>query len=138
MIWFIRRAIDPEAEVAFLPDSEVLTYAEATGATPFHHPGAALRNTGFRTGFDALLARENVNDPAMTLLALTIRGAETTERDLTKWSPGLRAITTGLRSVHASDDDFVAAITPVLDGLLRFCQEVVTTDVPQLPSAANA
>src|SRR4051794_27556136 len=104
MIWLIRRRIDPDAEIVFLPDGEVMPYAEANGATPFHHPGAELRNTGLRTGFDAVIAKYNLTDPALTALALIIRGAETQERQLTQWSQGFRAIGSGLRSLHDDDD----------------------------------
>src|SRR3954468_13004737 len=103
MIWLIRRRIDPDAEIVFLPDSEVMAYAEAHGATPFHHPGAELRNTGLRTGVDSMIAKHNLADPALTALALIIRGAETQDRQLTPWSQGLRAIGSGLRAIHEND-----------------------------------
>jgi hypothetical protein len=128
MIWLIRREIDPGAEIAFLPEGEVMAYAAEHGATAFHHPGAELRNTGLRTGFDALVAREQLTDPALTVLALIVRGVETPARDLTPWSAGLRAIALGLRAHHAGDEEFVAAIGQALDGLYRFCQDLVSID----------
>jgi hypothetical protein len=136
MIWLIRGRIDPDAEIAFLPDSEVMADAQATGATPFHHPQAALRHTGFRTGFDALLTHYQLTDPALAVMALVLRGAETNERYLTPWSLGLRAIGTGLRALHADDAAFVAAMAPVLDGLYRFCQDLLAPAAP--PAAPSA
>jgi hypothetical protein len=130
MIWLIRRFVDPEAEVVYLPGGEVLEFAEETGATPFHHPKAALRNTGFRTGFDAVIARYGLHDPALTVMALALRGAETSDRTLTPWSIGLRAIGGGLRSLHEDDEVFVAETGRMLDGLYRFCQDLVTTETP--------
>ena len=44
-----------------------MEYAEETGATPFHHPKAELRNTGMRTGFDALRYHYELQDPALAL-----------------------------------------------------------------------
>jgi hypothetical protein len=125
MIWLIRRMIDPEAEIAFLPDSQVMADAEATGATPFHHPQAELRHTGFRTGFDALISHYQLTDPALAVMALALRGAETTDRQLTPWSVGLRAIGSGIRALHTDDEAYVAAMAPVLDGLYRFCQDLL-------------
>ena len=124
MIWLIRNHIDPEATVSYLPEADVMAAAGERGATPFHHPQADLRNTGLRTGFDALIFRYGLTDPAITAMALALRGAETNDRQLTPWSAGLRAIALGLRARHESDEAFVAAVGTVLDGLHQFCVEL--------------
>ena len=135
MIWLIRREIDPEAEIAFLPDAQVMTDAEATGATPFHHPQAELRNTGFRTGFDALVTHYQLTDPALAVMALALRSAETNERQLTPYSVGLRAIGSGIRALHDDDETYVAAMAPIFDGLYRFCQDLLApVAAPERPS----
>ena len=123
MIWLIRRTIDPDAEIVLLPEGEVMEYAAEAGATPFHHPKAELRNTGLRTGFDALRTHYDLQDPALGLLALIIRGAETNDRSLTQWSPGFWAIGSGLRQLATSDAEFIAQLGTILDGLYRFCQD---------------
>ena len=137
MIWLIRRSIDAEAEVVFLPDAEVIEYAAENGATPFHHPQAELRNTGLRTGFDALLTHYNLADPALAVLALIIRGAETADRSLTPWSVGFRAVGTGLRQLHDDDVSFVADVGRVLDGLYRFCQDLLAPAAPPARPSAS-
>ena len=123
MVWAIRKFVDAEAEVLFLPEGEVMEYAAETGATPFHHPKAEMRNTGVRTGFDAVRTTYQLNDPALGLLALIVRGAETNDRSLTQWSPGFYAIGSGLRQQIADDGEYVAAVGQLLDGLYRFCQD---------------
>ena len=123
MVWLIKRAVDPAAAIAILPEAEVLEYAQETGATPFHHPKAELRNTGVRTGFDAVRTRYELHDPALALLALIIRGAETNDRGLTQWSAGFWAIGSGLRQEIADDAAYIEAIGRLLDGLYRFCQD---------------
>lgn len=138
MVWLIRRSIDQEAEIVFLPDAEVVDYAERTGATPFHHPQAELRNTGLRTGFDSLLTHYQLADPALAVLALIVRGAETTDRGLTPWSVGFRAIGSGLRQLHEEDDAFVADVGRVLDGLYRFCQDLLAPAAPPARPSGNA
>ena len=125
MVWLIRRSVDPEAEIVYLPEAEVMEFAAESGATPFHHPQAALRNTGFRTGFDALIAHYHLDDPALAVLALIHRGAETRDRGLTQWSAGYHAIGNGLRRLHADDPAYVAAVGHLLDGLYRFCQDLL-------------
>ncbi len=123
MVWLIRKEIDPQAEIAILPEGEVMGYAEQTGATPFHHPKTELRNTGTRTGFDALRVHYGLQDPALGLLSLILRGAETNDRNLTQWSPGFAAIGSGLRNLTTDDEEFIANIGLLLDGLYRFCQD---------------
>ena len=123
MVWLIKKMVDAEAEIVILPESEVMEYAEETGATAFHHPKAELRNTGVRTGFDAVRTHYELQDPALGLLALIIRGAETNDRSLTQWSPGFYAIGSGLRQQIADDEEYIAAVGSLLDGLYRFCQD---------------
>jgi hypothetical protein len=123
MIWMIRKFIDPQAEIAILPENEVMAYAEQHGATPFHHPQAAIRHQGSRTGFDGLRVAYDITDPAIALMSLVLRGAETSDKGLTQWSPGIAAITSGMRNVAQSDDAYLAAVTPLLDGLYRWSQD---------------
>lgn len=130
MIWLIRNRIDPAATITFLPEAEVMAAAEARGATPFHHPQADLRNTGLRTGFDALIFRYELTEPALTAMSLAVRGAETNDRQVTPWSVGLRAIGLGLRSMHDDDAAFVSAVSTVFDGLHQFCVELTGPAAP--------
>jgi transcriptional regulator with XRE-family HTH domain len=123
MVWLIKKMVDPEAEIVILPESEVLEYAVETGATPFHHPKADLRNTGTRTGFDALRTHHDLADPALAMMSLILRGAETNDRSLSQWSAGFWAIGDGLRQLTDDDETFIARLAPVLDGLYRFCQD---------------
>jgi DNA-binding XRE family transcriptional regulator len=123
MVWLIKNAIDPSAEITILPEAEVMEYARETGATPFHHPQAELRHTGARTGFDALRTHYELADPALAVMSLILRGAETNDRSLTQWSPGFWAIGSGLRQLIDDDELFIAQMAPILDGLYRFCQE---------------
>jgi hypothetical protein len=130
MIWLIRREIDPEAEIHFLPADEVMGFAAEHDATPFHHPKAEIRHTGSRTGFDALVARHGLTDPALVVMSLILRGAETSERNLTQWSHGVRAVAIGTRLLHEDDAEYVAAMAPMLNALYRFSQDVASSALP--------
>jgi len=123
MIWLIKRVIDPNAEVVLLPEAEAEAFAEANGAVLFHHPKAEMRNTGFRTGFDAMIMKYELSDPALVLMQMALRGAETTDRTLTPWSTGIRAIGLGLRSLYEEDERFIEEMGRVFDGLYQFCQD---------------
>ena len=63
--------------------------------------------------------------PPLAVMALIIRGAETNERGLTQWSPGFWAIGSGLRQLHQGDEAYVADVARLLDGLYRFCQDLL-------------
>lgn len=132
MIWLIKRTIDPEAEIIFLPEGEAVEYAEEQGAILFHHPKAEMRNTGFRTGFDALILKYQLTDPALAIMQMALRGAETTDRTLTPWSLGLRAIGSGLRSLYEDDERFIEEMGRVLDGLYQFCvDQLLPVETPK-------
>lgn len=134
MIWLIRKFIDPRAAIAILPETEVLEYARETGATPFHHPQAELRHRGNRTGFDALRTHYTLDDPALAVMALILRGAETADKGLTQWSAGVAAIGAGLRQNADNDDAFIASMAAVLDALYTFCQETLAPAVKLDPN----
>jgi hypothetical protein len=123
MIWMIRTFIDPQADIKILPENQVMAYAEQHGATPFHHPQAAIRHQGSRTGFDGLRVAYEVTDPAVALMSMVLRGAETSDKGLTQWSPGIAAVTSGMRKRAETDDDYLAAVMPVIDGLYQWCQD---------------
>jgi hypothetical protein len=123
MIWMIRTFIDPQAEITILPEGEVMAYAEAHGAIPFHHPQAAIRHQGTRAGFDGLRVAYNLTDPALALMTMVLRGAETSDKNLTQWSPGIAALTNGMRKLAQSDEEFIAVTQPMWDGLYQWCQD---------------
>ena len=123
MIWLIKRVIDPNAEIVLLPEAEAEAFAAEHGAVLFHHPKAEMRNTGFRTGFDAMIMTYDLSDPALVLMQMALRGAETTDRTLTPWSTGIRAIGLGLRSLYEEDERFIEEMGRVFDGLYQFCQD---------------
>jgi hypothetical protein len=123
MIWLIKKYIDPDAKITILPEADVMPHAEQTGATPFHHPKADLRHQGSRTGFDALRVRYELNDPVLALMAMVHRGAETSDKHLTQWSAGIDAVAGGMRKLAQTDQEYLAGIMPVLDGLYQWCQD---------------
>jgi hypothetical protein len=44
--WLIRKFIDPDAEIVYVPSDQVLSYAEREGATSFDSPGAKYTHRG--------------------------------------------------------------------------------------------
>lgn len=93
--WLIRRFIDPNARILFVPADRVLAVAEAEGGMPFDVPGVELGHHGDQCSFDAFLVRFGLTDPALHALARVIRGADTGRQDLAPEAAGLYALASG-------------------------------------------
>lgn len=124
--WLIKRFIDPEAEFIFVPSDRVKETAERESAIPFDVPDVELGHRGDRCTFDAIVEKYGIADPALRKLALIVRGADTSDRNLTTESPGLYAIASGFRSLSPtrySDDHALMAVEfPLYDALYEYCR----------------
>ncbi len=61
--WLIRRFIDADAEIHYVPADHVLAFAATEGAIPFDVPGVELTHSGPLCSFDAFLEKYRVEDP---------------------------------------------------------------------------
>ena len=124
--WLIKRFIDPNAEILYVPRDEVVPVAQRTGALPFDIPGVELGHHGDHCSFDAFLKKYNLTDRALARLAEIVRGADTDNRSLTPESPGLYAIASGFhsqwRSRFADDHALLDVEFPLYDSLYEFCK----------------
>ena len=124
--WLIKRFIDPNAEILYVPRDEVVRVAESNGALPFDIPGVELGHHGALCSFDAFLKKYNLTDPALARLAEIVRGADTDNRTLTPESSGLYAIASGFhaqwRSRFADDHALLDVEFPLYDALYEFCK----------------
>ena len=126
--WLIKRFVDPAAEFAFLPGSQLRAEAERLGATPYDVKGVEYGHHGKECSFEAILHKHGLDrDPALALLGKIVNGADT---DNTLWNqpegPGLEAIAEGFRHLGYKDDhDVNAAEWIVYDALYAYCQEMV-------------
>jgi hypothetical protein len=122
--WLIKRFVDPEAEFLYVAADRVQQVAEREGATPFDVTGAELGHHDDECSFDAIVRRYELakNDVALTRLALIVRGADTSQSDLTPESRGLLAIAQGFSEIYQDDHAQLAAELPVYDALYAWCQ----------------
>src|SRR5207249_8237041 len=68
--WLIRKFIDPEAEILYVPADQVLPVAEEQGAHSFDAPGAEYAHRGNRCSFETLIDEFDLNaDAALVRLA---------------------------------------------------------------------
>jgi hypothetical protein len=114
--WLIRRFIDPEARFVWLADPAGATPAPR-GALSFDHDGARFTHVGSRVSFEVLAASFGLDpDPRLQRIAravhfLDIGGIPVPE------AAGLEAVLSGLREVHADDDQLSLAAATVFDAL---------------------
>ena len=104
--WFIRRFLDPDAEILYVEAQWVKDIAAELGAEPFDVDDVAFGHQGERCSFDTFLAHYGVQDESLHLIARIIRGADTARLDLEPQCAGLLAIALGISALH--DDDHVA------------------------------
>ena len=119
--WLIKRFIDAEAEILYVPTTEVLAVAERQGAIPFDVPGVELTHRGPLCSFDAFLDKYKLADPALVRLATIVRAADTDTLDTSPQAPGLLAITLGLAANMPNDQELLGMGLVVYDALYRWC-----------------
>ena len=124
--WLIRRFLDPEAIIFYVPRDEVPRYVEA-GATPFHVPGAELAHRGPETSFEAFLTKYDLRrDPALESMGRIINGADTDNRRFQQpEGPGVRAVTDGIRFLEQDDEERVRRASLIFDALYETCRHEV-------------
>jgi len=120
--WLIARFIDPQPEFLYVPAAEVFNVAQQTGAIPYDIPGARLSHVGELCSFDAFLEQYELQDPSLRMLALIVRGADTSRLDLTPQSAGLYAISLGLSHTFTDDHEMLQHGMVVYDALYAWCK----------------
>lgn len=114
--WLIRRFVDPEARFVWLADPAGETPAPR-GALGFDYDGARFTHVGSRVSFEVLAVSFGLDaDLRLQRIAravhfLDIGGIPVPE------AAGLEAVLSGLREVHADDDQLTLAAATVFDAL---------------------
>jgi hypothetical protein len=121
--WLISRFIDPQPKFLYVPADQVLRAAETHGAIPYDIPNVELGHDGPLCSFDAFMQKYGLlgTDPALNRLALIVRGADTSDKDLTPESRGLDAIAGGFQRMEISDHEKLTREFPVYDALYVYC-----------------
>jgi hypothetical protein len=130
--WLISRFIDPHPEFLYVPADHVLAEAERQGAVPYDIPGVELGHEGPLCSFDALMKKYRLQgkDPALDRLALIVRGADTSDKDLTPESRGLDAIAGGFQKMEINDHEKLEREFPMYDALYVYCGGVLPIPKP--------
>jgi hypothetical protein len=122
--WLIKRFIDTEAEIIFVPYEAVLLQAKALHAIPFDIPNVEYSHYQDQCTFDYFLWKHELKDPALARMAAIIRGADTDHHNLAPQSAGLEAIFSGLAYNSWDDQELLAFGMRIYDGLYSWAQHL--------------
>lgn len=128
--WLIRKFIDPDAEIVYVPRDDVLAVAERERATSFDAPGATYTHRDGKCSFEVLVEAFGIDEPAIAVMARIIHGADVSEdRDATPESPGLLAIADGFALLEVDDQRQLELELPVYDALYAWARQQVAATV---------
>jgi hypothetical protein len=132
--WLILRFIDKDAELLYVPAAQVLAVAERTPAIPYDVPGVELTHVGECCSFDAFLKKYQLDTAPLSRLAAIVRGADTSQLDLTPQSAGLYAISLGLSATFPDDHEMLRHGLVLYDALYAWCA-LLQTETHRWPPA---
>ena len=122
--WLIRRFIDRDAEIIFVPADQVIEKARELDAIPFDVEGVELSHDGALCSFDTILRKHGIDDPALHEIAVIVRGADTDRLDLAPQAAGLLAISLGLSRNFQDDHEQLAQGMIMYDALYSWAKYV--------------
>jgi hypothetical protein len=127
--WLIKKFIDPDGEIVYVPRDQVLEYAAREGAVSFDAPGAKYTHRDGLCSFEVLVDEYKLGgDPALALVAKVVHGADVSEdADATPQSRGLEAIARGFMHLGVTDQEQLRLALPMYDALYAWAQQQVST-----------
>jgi hypothetical protein len=125
--WLIRRYIDPDAEILYVPTGEVLAVAEREGAHAFDAAGAEYDHRDDKCTFEVLIDDYHLDsDPALVRLARIVHAADiSSELDTDPFGAALLALAFGGLDVEADDHRLLERASFVYDALYAWSAQQV-------------
>ena len=120
--WLIRRFIDKDAEIIYVPFDEIKTKAKNLNAIPFDVPDVEYSHYKDECTFDYFLKKHKLNDPALQTLAVIVRGADTDRHGLAAQASGLWAISAGLAHNSNTDHELLEKGMMIYDALYSWAK----------------
>lgn len=131
--WLIKRFIDPDAEIIYVPFDQVIAKAKELDAVPFDLPGVEYSHHDDQCTFDYFLKKHQLKDVALDRMAAIIRGADTDRLDFAPQAAGLSAIFLGLSQNIKDDYELLELGMKVYDGLYTWAKHLHTQKHTQSP-----
>jgi hypothetical protein len=121
--WLIKKFIDPQAELLFVPKDKVLEVARREGGRSFDCPGADYTHRDGKCSFEVLIEAYGLQDPALQVLARIVHGADVSaDVGIVPEAAGLQAIAHGFAAICSDDHRKLDLEFPVYDALYAWCQ----------------
>lgn len=120
--WLIKRFIDTEAEIIYVPFDEVKAGAKKLNAIPFDIPDIEYTHYKDECTFDYFMRKHRLNDPALQTVANIVRGADTDRHDLAIQASGLWAISAGLAYNFKDDKELLEKGMILYDALYSWAK----------------
>src|SRR5258708_4799892 len=131
--WVIKRFIDKEAEIIYVPFEEVAAKAAQLSATPFDVPGVEFTHYKDECTFDYFIKKYKINDPALHTIAVIVRGADTDRHDLAVQASGVWAISAGLGYNYSDDRELFEKGMVLYDALYSWAKHLQKIKHTQQP-----
>jgi AraC-like DNA-binding protein len=122
--WLIKRFIDVDAEIIFVPFKQVSLKAAELGATPFDLPNVEYTHYEDQCTFDYFIKKHQLKDAALNRIAAIVRGADTDRHDFAPQSAGLEAIFSGLAYNIKDDQELLELGMTIYDGLYSWSKHL--------------
>ena len=120
--WIIKNFVDPEAEFIYVQKEIVFEKAKALDAIPYDIEGAEYTHEGEYCTFDYIIKKHGLTDPALSQIALIVRGADTDRFDLAPQAAGLWAISAGLSHNYTNDLEMLEIGLKIYDALYSWAK----------------
>jgi AraC-like DNA-binding protein len=131
--WLIKRFVDSEAEIIYVPFEDVIPKSKELNAIPFDLPGVEYTHYGDQCTFDYIIKKHNLSDPALQPIAIIVRGADTDRHDLASQASGLWAISSGLAQNIQDDHELLSKGIMLYDALYTWAKELQNVKHTQNP-----
>jgi hypothetical protein len=121
--WLICRFVDNKAEFLFVPKTQVKKIAQEQEAIPFDAPDVELAHHDGRCSFESIIAKYELQDPALLRMAKIIHAADVAaDIDTDPIARGLEAIAVGYSLRYPNDEENIARQLEVYDALYAWCR----------------
>ncbi|MBK9005215.1 chromate resistance protein (plasmid) [Aminobacter sp. SR38] len=116
--WLIRRFIDPDAVIRFVPGKG---YIPKPGELRFDMFEGEITHEGDRCSFEVLLARAGLDDPALQAIAEIVHDIDLKDGKFGREEAmGIAGLIAGIAMAHADDEERIAQGAPVFNNLYQY------------------
>lgn len=120
--WLIKRFIDKDAKIIYVPFHEVIPTSKELDAIPFDIAGVEYTHYNDECTFDYFLKKHQLQDEALHIMAPVIRGADTDRHEIAHQSSGLWAISAGLAHNLKNDYELLERGMVIYDALYSWAK----------------